>query len=194
MPVHAILSGGIGSGKTTAASVFSDLGAHVISADHAGHQVLEPGGAAHDDVAATWPEVVSEDGHIDRPALAVVVFGDPAALALLESFTHPAIAAVVEREIAELEGDPPLVLVEVPLLISIVGEGWPRIVVDAPDETRRARLRARDMDDADIERRMAAQPGRAEWLASADHVLDNGGDLATLAGEVERVWKALLDS
>ncbi|HSG79140.1 MAG TPA: dephospho-CoA kinase, partial [Acidimicrobiia bacterium] len=91
MTVRAILSGGIGTGKSTAADVFAALGAEIVSADAMGHGVLESGGEAFDAVAARWPEVVGDDGTIDRRALGRIVFGEPALLAELESMTHPAI-------------------------------------------------------------------------------------------------------
>jgi dephospho-CoA kinase len=65
------------------------------------------------------------------------------------------------------------------------------VVVDAPDEVRRARLRERGMEGSDIAARMAAQPSRAEWLWSADHVIDNSGSRDQLEAEVDRVWKLL---
>lgn len=187
--MRAILSGGIGTGKSTAADVFAALGAEIVSADAMGHGVLESGGEAFDAVAARWPEVVGDDGTIDRRALGRIVFGEPALLAELESMTHPAIRsrilAVVDRSSA------PAVLVELPLARDLLGEGWRRIVVDAPAAVRRERLRRRGMDDDEIDGRMAAQPDRAAWLGWADHVVDNSSDLDHLGRECLRVWRAL---
>ncbi len=84
MTKRALLSGGIGSGKSAAAAVFADLGAAVISADEAGHRVLEPGGPAEAEVAGRWPEAMIE-GRINRRALGRVVFSEPGFLADLES-------------------------------------------------------------------------------------------------------------
>ncbi|MCB2224244.1 MAG: dephospho-CoA kinase [Actinobacteria bacterium] len=189
MTVHALLSGGIGSGKSTAASVFASLGAAVVSADAAGHRVLEPGQPAVAEVAARWPEAVS-GGVVDRRALGRLVFADPGGLAALEAITHPAIAAIVEAEVAS--ADAPLVLVELPLPVDILGHGWLRIVVDAPDEVRIARLLARGMERGEIAERMGAQPVREEWLLLGDVVLDNGGGLDRLDAECRRVWEAVV--
>jgi dephospho-CoA kinase len=182
---RALLTGGIGSGKSTAAGVFTALGARVVSADEAGHRVLEPGGAAERRVAERWPGAV-RSGRIDREILGGIVFSDPAQRRELEAITHPAIRELVSAEVAAATG--PLVLLEVPLPVDPLGSGWPRIVVDAPDRVRTGRLVARGMDPDEIARRMAAQPSREEWLAIADHVLDNGGDLVQLERECRRVW------
>jgi len=186
---HAYLGGGIGSGKSTAAAIFSALGAAVLSADRAAHAVLEPGGEAAGPVAARWPEVVIE-GRVDRAALATVVFADPAARAELEAITHPAIRRLLAGQAAGLIGE--VALVEMPLPIPLLEPGWPWVVVDAPDEVRLARLIARGMEDGDAARRMAAQPSRAEWLARADLVVDNGAGLGHLDAECRRAWQVIL--
>lgn len=191
MTIKVLLAGGIGSGKSTAAGFLAALGAHVISADEAGHRVLEPGGSAFEAVAARWPEAVA-GGTIDRSALAGIVFADPRALSELEAATHPAIRELIRAEIAAVEG--PLVVVEVPLLGEFMGEGWRRVVVDAPDEVRAGRLIARGMDPDDAVRRMAAQPTRSQWIEAADYVIDNGRDLAHLEAECRRIWALLLRS
>jgi dephospho-CoA kinase len=187
-----MLSGGIGSGKSTAAGILGGLGATVVSADAAAHRSLEPEGGAAAAVAARWPEAVVE-GRIDRQALGRLVFANPELLAELEAITHPVIRDLVMAEIRGIEaaGPPALVVVEVPLLTEFLGPGWRRLVVDAPDELRIERLRARGMEPGEIAARMAAQPGRSEWLEAADHVIDNGADLAHLASECRRVWAAL---
>jgi len=182
------LTGGIGSGKSTAAGMLAARGAVVISADAAGHQVLEPGGAAVTAVADRWPQAV-RDGRVDRSVLAEVVFEDAAALADLEAITHPLIADLLAERMAAASG--PLIVLEIPVLRDGVGPAWPVVVVDAPDDVRRRRLEGRGMDPADVGRRMALQPSREEWLAVADYVVDNGGDLNTLAAECDRLWSVL---
>ena len=106
-PLRVIVSGGIGSGKTTVLRLLERLGAVVVEADRIGHEVLEPGGASYDAVATRWPSVVVE-GRIERSLLAAIVFSDLEQLALLESLTHPAIrdeiairvAAAWDRDVA----------------------------------------------------------------------------------------------
>lgn len=180
-----MLTGGIGSGKSAVAARLAARGAEVLAADATGHAVLEPGGEAFAAVAARWPAVVVA-GRIDRGALARIVFADAAARRELEALTHPAIAARLAARVAVSRAA--VLVIELPLLVDLVGEGWPRVVVDAPVGVRRARLVARGMDADDIEARLGAQPARDEWLAAADFVVDNGGDLDQLEAEVARLW------
>ncbi len=179
-----ILTGGIGSGKSAAGRILADLGAVVIEADRIGHEVLAPGGAAYEAVAGRWPQVL-RDGDIDRRALGRIVFANHDELADLERITHPAIASRIDQLVCQA-GDRPVV-VELPVPLELVGSDWVRVVVDAPDEIRRARLRDRGMDEDEIERRMSAQPSRHAWLRLADRVLDNSGQLDDLQAQVEKL-------
>ena len=179
-----LIIGGIGSGKSAVGAALADRGMLVIDADLIGHELLEPGGAAHERVAARWPEVMIGEV-IDRRALGRVVFADSVELAALEAITHPAIRAEIQARIAAAPGRS--VAVELPLPADFLGEGWSRFVVDVPDEIRIDRLRERGMDDEEIASRMAAQPSREQWLEGADHVIDNGGDRAALEDEVDRI-------
>ena len=161
----------------------------MISADEAGHRVLEPGGPAEAEVAGRWPEAMIE-GRINRRALGRIVFSEPGFLADLESITHPAIRALILSEV-EAEGAVPVVMVEIPLPVDFLGSGWVRIVVDAPEDQRIFRLRLRGMEPEEIAGRMAAQPDRPAWLAMADHIIDNSEDLEHLLLECHRVWRTL---
>jgi dephospho-CoA kinase len=182
-----LLTGGIGSGKTTTAAIFESLGARVISADLIGHTVIAPQGEAFAAVAARFPEAVV-GGSIDRSRLAATVFADQRELHALEEITHPAIREQIAEEVAGLDG---VVLVEVPLITDFLGPGWGRIVVDAPVPVRLERLLARGMTREDAEARISVQPTRGEWLEVADLVVDNRGDLAALAGECAAVWSRI---
>jgi dephospho-CoA kinase len=182
---RALLGGGIGSGKSTAAALFASRGAAILSADRAAHAVLEPGTAAAAAVALRWPEVVARS-RIDRGALAQIVFSDAVARRELEAITHPAVRRLLADQAAEEEAE--VLLVEMPLPIDLLGPGWPWVVVDAPDEVRLARLVARGMTVEDASRRMAAQPSREQWRQRADLVLDNGAGLDHLEAECRRAW------
>lgn len=182
-----LLTGGIGSGKSTAATYFEILGAFVVSADRIGHDVIAPGGAAHDAVVGRFPDSVV-DGVVDRPRLAAHVFAARGELQVLEAITHPAIRARIHDIVHGVAG---VVMVEVPLIADFLGPGWKRIVVDAPEAVRLERLLARGMSRQDAEARMAAQPTRGEWLESADLVVDNRGDLIDLEGECRFVWRRI---
>jgi dephospho-CoA kinase len=180
--------GGIGAGKSTVGSMFGELGARVIDADEVGHEVLEPGGAAFSAVVERWPHVV-EGGRVDRAALATVVFTDLDQLAELEAVTHPAIGRTIEARASA--ADSRAVVVELPLMRRMLGEGWTWVVVDASDETRLNRAVARGGDPQDVKRRMAAQPSRSEWLEAADYIITNDGDLGSLQRQVQAVWGRL---
>ncbi|MEX1280642.1 MAG: dephospho-CoA kinase [Acidimicrobiia bacterium] len=182
-PLRVVLTGGIGTGKSTVAALLASAGATVVDADRIGHEVLEPGGTAFEPVTERWPHVVV-DGRIDRRALGRIVFGDPDQLAELEALTHPAIRAAALERLADIDG---LAVLEVPIPVRWAPEEWPVVVVDAPDEVRFARLSDRGLDDDEITQRMAAQPARDEWLAMADHVVDNSGGRDVLQREVDRL-------
>lgn len=192
MTVCALLTGGIGAGKSLAAEMLCGFGAVTVSADEAGHRVLASGGEAESAVAARWPGAVV-DGIIDRTALGRLVFTELDGLAALEAITHPAIGRMVAADV-DAAGDVPLVLVEVPLPIDPLGRGWPRVVVDAPEDVRIFRLRLRGMQPDEIAGRMAAQPTRDEWLDLADYVIDNSRGPEELEDECRTLWQVLVGS
>ena len=187
-PLRLIVGGGIGSGKSTVLRMLQKLGSLVIEADRIGHQVLEPDGAAYADVAARWPDVV-EDGRINRRLLANIVFSDGEQLAALEALTHPHIGReILRRTQAAAERD---VAVELPLGSDLLGPGWIRVVVTAPESLRMQRAAARGADMADTARRMESQLSDAEWEVRADYVLRNTGELADLEDAVVALWRQL---
>ncbi len=184
------LTGGIGSGKSTVAAMFADLGAHVIDADALAREVVEPGtpGLAAL-VEAFGRDILQPDGTLDRAALATIVFERPQARQTLNGITHPLIGARTAELIAGLPEDSVLVH-DVPLLVELgMQDAYDLVVVvDAPDEVRLARLVARGIPQADARARMASQATRAQRLAVADIVLDNGGDLDHLSRQVRSAW------
>ena len=187
-PIRVLVSGGIGSGKSTVAALLGEKGAAVINSDLIGHQVLEPHGEAFAAVARRWPEVVV-DGRIERSRLADIVFADPAALDELEHLTHPAITHRILRLVQALADV--AVIVELPLAKNLFGDDWSRVVVDAAPETRSARAIAQGRAPEDVARRMAAQPTREDWRAIADYVVVNDGNLEDLRSQVDELWERL---
>lgn len=186
-PVRLVIGGGIGSGKSLVSRMLAELGAQVIEADRVGHRVLERGGAAFAAVAARWPSAVV-DGRLDRSRLAAIVFDSPAELNALEQLTHPAIKAEIGAIAAAANGP---VAVEIPVIADLVEGTWLRVFVDAPDVARFARAVDRGSERHDVERRMAAQPSRAEWIRWADRVIPNDGDIPALRERVEEMWNEL---
>ena len=177
-----VLGGGLASGKSAVRGLLGGRhGLLAIDADAVGHEMLEPDGHAYPDVAAAWPQVVSE-GRIQRAALAAIVFAEEAELKRLESITHPYIFGTISRRVEDFEG---VVVVEVPVLNHRMDEGWGWIVVDAGDEVRLRRAMSRGMTRKEAETRMRAQPNRSEWLAAADIVVPNHGSLDELSATVD---------
>jgi len=187
------LTGGIGSGKSTVAAQLAARGAAVVDADGISRQILEPDGAAFDQVVDRFgPLIVGRDGRIDRPALAGVVFGDPEALADLNRLTHPVIGRVMSERVAELAATSPIVVLDIPLLTIATKDRFSFgaiVVVDTPEEVAVRRLvEHRGFTEADARARVAAQITREERRALADLVIDNSGDRGALESEVERAW------
>ena len=168
--------------------MLEELGVEAIDADSVGHEVLEPGGPAFTEVVERWPEVVVE-GRIDRAALGRAVFASPDALAELESYTHPYIFGRIRDRLQSLGGP---VVIEIPLIDRPVFADFGQIVVDCADDIRLQRVVERGMSEDEARQRMASQPSRAQWLASADVVVPNHGGLEELWAVVKAV-RPLLD-
>ena len=190
-PLRIVVFGGIGSGKSTFAALLAELGAVVVEADRVGHEILEPGGAAHQAVAASWPGVVVH-GEIDRGRLASIVFADPVELEKLEAISHPLIGSEIQTRAADA-GDRPVV-VELPLMGRMLGDEWTWVLVDAPAEIRLERAVARGGGRADVRARMAAQPDEDEWHEQADWTIPNTGSIEDLKQAAAELWAQLSQS
>ncbi|HEY6475118.1 MAG TPA: dephospho-CoA kinase [Polyangia bacterium] len=183
------LTGGIGSGKSTVAGMFAARGIPVIDADALAREVVAPGGSAHAEVAAAWPEVIGPEGAVDRKRLGKIVFDDPAARKKLEGFTHPRIQAAGDARLAGLgDAGERLALYEATLLVE--SGRWRDfdglIVVVASPERQLARAMTRDgLTRAEAEARLKAQGSTEERLRVATEVIDNDGALAGTEAQVE---------
>lgn len=192
------LTGNIAVGKSTVLAMLAAHGAYVIDADKGAHRVLGVGGGAYQQVANTWPQVVHADGTIDRTALGQIVFPDPAALAQLEDYTHPAISKLIWDEVAEAEaqGYTVIVIDAVKLLEgrTKIGDNVDSVWVVICDPTQqRARLIARNnLSEAQADLRLAAQPPIADKLARANVVIENSGSIAETQRQVDAAWAAIL--
>lgn len=191
------LTGGIASGKSTAAQALRDAGAPVLDADDVARLVTAPGGPAYDAVRKAFGDaVLRDDGTLDRAALGRLVFADPDARRRLESIVHPAVSAEIERWLDERRkaGSAAAVLV-IPLLVET---GWDRRVdevwvIDLSEETQLARLAARDGLNRDEARaRLAAQASRTRRLAAATRVFVNEDAPDALRDAVVRAWREAL--
>ncbi|MBU6467598.1 MAG: dephospho-CoA kinase [Betaproteobacteria bacterium] len=184
------MTGGIGSGKSTVAKMFADLGACVVDTDAISHQLTGPQGGAMPEIEAKFgEEFLNDDGSLNRQVMRDYVFNHPPARKKLESILHGRIREAVSEAI-EKASEPYIVLV-VPLLIE-VGTYRPIIsrvlVVDCEESAQieRASERAGMSRDA-VRAIMAAQTDRKTRLRVADDVIDNSGSLALLEPVVKQL-------
>ena len=180
------LTGGIASGKSTVADLFTARGATVLDTDVIAREVVEPGRPALGAlVRALGSGIAGPDGRLDRSELRRRLFQDAALRREVESILHPAIIAELERQALGAGG--PYQVFVIPLLVenrflSIVDRV---LVVDCSEQEQVRRLMARDGESREsAERMLAAQATRKQRLACADDVIDNGGPAAGLAAQV----------
>lgn len=194
IPVIA-LTGGIGSGKSTVADHFVDLGAALVDTDRIAHALTGPGGLAMPALRETFgAQIVAADGSLDRPAMRALAFGDPGARRQLESILHPLIRRQTDTDIAKaIDQGAPYVLVAIPLLAESrdAAARFDRIlVIDCPREVQIERVMHRSrLERPQVEAILAAQASREARLALADDVIDNGGAPEDLAGPVQRLHR-----
>ena len=188
------VTGGIGSGKTTVADLFSSLGVPVIDADELARQVVVPGQPAYEEILQYFgPTVMTKSGELDRRRLRARVFSDSAKRARLEAIVHPRVYAKMEQQLACL--DTPYAIVVVPLLIESGGvELVDRVlVVDSPEELQIERTYRRDgTSRATIENILAAQLDRSSRLSEANDVIENDASVEALEEGVSRLHRKYL--
>ncbi len=189
------LTGGIGAGKSTVAARLRGLGAVVLDADAIAREVVEPGTEGLAAVVAAFGEqVLTDEGALDRPALAARVFGDEQARATLNRTLHPRIGARTAELVARAPDDA-VVVHDVPLIVeNRMGPAFHLVlVVGTPAEERLRRLvSARGMTEADARARIAAQATDEQRRAAADVWLDNAGAPGSLDAVVDALWRERL--
>ncbi|MEO8315050.1 MAG: dephospho-CoA kinase [Pseudomonadota bacterium] len=181
------LTGGVASGKSTVAQLFVALGAKLIDTDQIAREIVTPPSPVLDQIVARFGrEMLTPAGTLDRARLRGIVFTDPAARADLEAMTHPAIRAAVDSRCAVAGG--PYQLIAVPLLAeTATWREYDRVlVVETHPQLQLLRLMQRDRIDENAARRMVgAQATPAQRSAIADDIIENVGDIAALAAQVE---------
>ena len=183
------LTGGIACGKSTVANLFAALGASIVDTDLLAREVVAPGSPLLPQIAGHFGnQVLQKDGSLDRAALRVRVFANPAERQWLEQLTHPAIRALTDERCESATGR--YVIVAIPLLVETGGAArFDRVlVVDCDPALQLARLQARDGSTrAQAAQVLAAQATREQRLAVADDVILNDGDIASLRDQVEKL-------
>ncbi len=188
------LTGGIGSGKSTASAILVSLGAHHVDADKVGHEVYLPETRGFRDVVAAFGrEIVADDGTIDRKRLGAKVFGDKGALARLNEIVWPRIAERIDERIRALRaaGDRTPVVVEAAVLIEarwqwLVDEIW--VITVSREQAIERVMATRGLARDEVERRIASQLSDPERTREAACVIANDGLPEHLRAALERCW------
>jgi len=200
------LTGGIGSGKSTVAEALRALGAQVVDADALVHELQRKGSPLLAEMATAFgPEILTEDGELDRKALAERVFRDRRARERLGAIVHPKVGAeMIARVEAARAAGVPLVVLDVPLLLEGRAAGRPGagrapydciVVVWVPEAVQIERTMARDgCDRGEAERRIRSQMPLDEKRRLADHVIDNSGSRDATLAQVRALHEQLLEA
>lgn len=188
------LTGGIGSGKSTVATKFSQLGITFVDADVVARQVVAPGTAALATIFDRFgPTVVQQDGQLNRSALRNIVFTDPLAKQWLDQLLHPLIRTEMLQQLRLATS--PYVLLVAPLLVENKLDQLVDavLVVDVAQQTQLQRTTARDGSaETIVQAIMAAQCSRADRLAYATHVINNDGSAEELSTQVAKLHQVFL--
>jgi dephospho-CoA kinase len=195
MPYCVGLTGGIGSGKSSAARLFQGMGAGVVDVDDISHALTRPGGGAIAEIGRQFgQEFVAPDGSLDRARMRELVFQDARAKARLEAILHPLIGEQARHQV--VCAVQPYVLLVVPLLFekNAYRDLVHRVaVVDCSEQTQIERTMQRSrLTEAEVRAIMAAQIPRAERLAKADDILHNDGDENGLRQQVIQLHERYL--
>jgi len=178
------LTGGMGGGKSTAARFFENAGFKRIDSDQVVKERLLPRADVVERIAARFPEVISEDGTVNRAALASRIFENEADLAWLEDWLHPLVYEVWRGELAS---DPNgRWVIEVPLLFEKRLENWFDFIVcvSTSSPNQLARLKERGIPHSLAGKRISKQLPLAQKIDLADFVLSNDGTPEALQAQV----------
>lgn len=190
------LTGGIGSGKSTAARMLRELGAVVFDADVLAREAVAPRTEGHRAVVERFgADVLAPGGELDREALAAVVFADPAARRDLEAIVHPEVRRLFAEGSEAYRDSDRVVVLSAPLLVETgMHSAFDVLVVMAvPEPVQVERLmRDRGMSEEEIRARMQAQAPLEDKAAVADILLDNEGSPEDLERQVDRIWGDLV--
>ena len=186
------LTGNFGTGKTTVAHFFEELGACVVDADKLSHEALMKGSPVYENIAALFKDARLPNGSgLDRKKIAELVFQNPERRKRLEAIVHPYVFERIAEEVTEAEEE--VVIVEIPLLFETGFEPFchKTLVVKAKDEMILKRLKEKGFSKEEISARQKAQMPQEEKLKRADLIIDNSGTFQETRREVEKIWKKI---
>ncbi len=192
------VTGGVGTGKSTVARIFADLGAQVLDADRMTHELLEPGTVSWKKIVSSFgKEILRSDRRIDRGRLARIVFSRPSRLKRLNRIIHPAVRRAIRRRLAALRRRDPqgVAVLDIPLLIE-AGSAYKvdaLVVVSAPLKRAAARLSRRSgWSFEQVRRRQLLQLPLREKERMADFLGRNNGSKAATRRQVAQIWKQVV--
>ncbi len=190
------LTGGVGSGKSTVATMLRDLGAVVVDADEATHAVYEPGTPGFEAVIREFGDYYVRDGRIDRQRLGELVFKDAASRRRLNAIVHPLVREwMAARTVEAAERGAEIVVQDVPLLFE---NGLERlyssvVLVYVPEAMQLERLvQGRGFTAERARAVIATQVPIEEKRRRAHHVIDNSGTTEQTRADVEHLWALLV--
>ena len=183
------LTGGIGSGKSTVARRWVELGATEVDADLLAREVVEPGSIGLEQVVQEFgPSVLTQSGTLDRAALAKIAFANDANRVKLESILHPLIQDLALQKVSNLEG---IIVYTIPLFVESISKlQFDKVVaISCDEEVRVSRLiEQRGMNEAEAKSRIAAQASDSEREAVADLVIDSNCSLEELIQKSDEIY------
>lgn len=187
------LTGGIGSGKSTAGEFFASLGAIVVDSDQLSRNAIERGSAGFDRVIEHFGDSILKNGEIDRPLLGQIIFSNTEERLFLESVIHPYVAHAYD-EIVKSSPIHSIVVNQIPLLVEVdAGSRFDlTITINSTIENRTARLINRGLSHSEINSRMNSQVNDERRAQYCDIVIENNGSRDDFLRCVENVWEELL--
>ena len=191
------VTGGVGTGKSTVAGMFKQLGAVVLDADAIAHQAMEPKRLAWRRIVKQFSrDVLNPDETVNRRQLAARVFQDEQRRKQLERIIHPRVMHYIKQELHRLRRKRQVktVVLDIPLLLEVGAQGLvdALVVVTAPPEVQRKRLKDKHgWSDEETDARIGAQWELSAKVALADHVVDNSDGVESTRTQVKRIWNQL---
>lgn len=188
------LTGNIGTGKSTVAKMFGDLGAFIVDADKVAREIVKPGEEAWKEIVSHFGErILNEDKSLDRKKLADIIFNNKEERNKLNEITHPIIIESIKKRISESTSE--IIIIEAALLeksgsLKDMLNGV--IVVTADPEIQIKRIKKRDgVSNKEVEARIDSQVSNSDKIKNADFIVTNNSDLTNVEKQVKSIWKSI---
>jgi dephospho-CoA kinase len=188
------LTGGIGTGKSSVAAEFKNLGICIVNADEGSRAVVEPGKPALSKIASQFGgQIILSDGSLNRTALREIIFNNASKKQWLEELLHPIIRDWIVGHLND--SDSPYVILESPLLLETDQHELvdTTLLIDLPVELQLERAGARDANNSkQIQRIIDSQMPREQKISKADWIFDNSGEKAMISLRVNQLHEKFL--